>query len=43
MPVFRAGRAVTTERKTDMIPSDHFVMFYNEIFKYLVRQGDAVL
>lgn len=26
-----------------MIPSDHFVMFYNEIFKYLVRQGDAVL
>ena len=22
-----------------MIPSDHFVMFYNEIFKFLVRQG----
>lgn len=26
-----------------MIPSDHFVMFYNEIFKYLVRQGPKAL
>lgn len=26
-----------------MIPSDHFVKFYNEIFKYLIRQGDGAL
>ena len=26
-----------------MIPSDHFVMFYNEIFKFLVKQGSGAL
>jgi len=26
-----------------MIPSDHFVMFYNEIFKYLVKLGPKAL
>ena len=26
-----------------MIPSDHFVMFYNEIFKYLDRKGGGAL
>lgn len=26
-----------------MIPSDHFVMFYNEIFKFLERQGGGAL
>lgn len=26
-----------------MIPSDHFVYFYNEIFKFLVRQGPKAL
>ena len=26
-----------------MIPSDHFVRFYNEIFKYLEKQGPAAM
>lgn len=26
-----------------MIPSDHFVMFYNEVFKYLRKQGPKTL
>ena len=26
-----------------MIPSDHFVKFYNEIFKYLDRRGGDAL
>jgi len=26
-----------------MIPSDHFTRFYNEVFKFLERQGDAAL
>ncbi len=26
-----------------MIPSDHFVKFYNEIFKYLERRGGDAL
>ncbi len=26
-----------------MIPSDHFVMFYNEMFKFLEEQGDGEL
>ena len=26
-----------------MIPSDHFVMFYNEVFKYLVKKGPKEL
>ena len=26
-----------------MIPSDHFVRFYNEVFKFLDKQGDGAL
>ena len=26
-----------------MIPSDHFVRFYNEVFKFLDSQGDGEL
>ena len=26
-----------------MIPSDHFTRFYNEVFKFLERQGEADL
>ncbi|MDD3116106.1 MAG: hypothetical protein PHO45_01920 [Victivallaceae bacterium] len=26
-----------------MIPSDHFVRFYNEVFKFLDKQGNGVL
>lgn len=26
-----------------MIPSDHFVLFYNEVFKYLASKGDQEL
>jgi len=26
-----------------MIPSDHFVRFYNEVFKFIAKKGDAAL
>ena len=26
-----------------MMPSDHFVMFYNEMFKFLAEQGPQAL